>query len=165
MGRAVTGGDDRSGDPGHDRSDDARRFDELSAVVRRFDPVPDGVRAAARAAFALRSLDDDLAALVHDSQVDDDRLVGVRGGSSRTLTFEGRALTVEVDVAPGGVVVGQLVPPQPGSVDVRHRDGSVRVEADDLGRFVAEGVPPGPVSLRCHGRDAAEPTSTDWVVL
>lgn len=144
---------------------DERLEAELSALVGRFDPVPDAVRAGARSAFATRSLDDDIAELVHDSALDEQMLVGVRGGSSRQLAFEGRRLAVEIDVAPGGLVVGQLVPPQPGWIDVRHRNGTLRVEADEVGRFVADGVAAGPVSFTCRGRDVEGATSTDWIVL
>jgi hypothetical protein len=132
------------------------------------DAVPPYVTAAARASFQWAGIDRELAHLVYDSYLDgDDARAGVRGpGSARQLTFESPSLTVELEVTatPARRLVGQLVPPRPGTVEVCHRDGSFSVEADDLGRFAAERVPPGPLSLRC-AEHSARPVATDWVLI
>lgn len=62
-------------------------------------------------------------------------------------------------------VVGQLVPPQRGRIDVRHRRGTLSVTADEVGRFVAHDVVPGPVSLHCAGTAGEGAITTDWVVI
>ncbi len=137
----------------------------------RLDPVPLDAVAAARSSFAWRTLDSELAALRYDSLVDDQALVGIRSAEPppRLLTFEAPALTVEVEAAPNGShrrLIGQLVPPQPARIDVRHPAGTIPVEADDLGRFAVDDVPPGPVSLYVEGLgDNAVAVTTDWFLV
>lgn len=153
-------------------TDDELETDEevlarLTGLAARLDPVPADVAAAARASLAWARVASELADLVYDSAVDDGELVGVRGGG-RQLTFEGPGLTVEIEVAPGGGrLVGQLVPPQAAQIEVRHLGGSLNLESDALGRFSAERISPGPVSLRCRASDTAAwpPTATDWVAI
>jgi hypothetical protein len=145
--------------------DDEQLLVELRAALDGADPIPERVRAAARDAFAWRTIDAELAALSYDSLLDDKELAGVRSGAdaARMLTFEAADLTVEIEVERGRLI-GQLVPPQPGEVEVRHAGGSLTVQADEVGRFVAEPVPRGPFSLRCRTA-AAIAIVTDWIVL
>lgn len=146
----------------------------LIAAVRRHDPVPPSVLEAARAAFAWRTIDADLAELEYDSLFDAPTLVGVRGlPGPRLVTFEAADVCVEVEVHEvGGLrrLIGQIVPPQPGIVTVRYKDGNAGVDADDLGRFQVPDVSAGPVSLQCRlAPDADGPgervVETEWVVL
>lgn len=147
---------------------DALLLDMLRSVVVRADPVPAAVEGAARASYAWRTIDAELAELAYDSLLDDDRLVGVRSGDApRTLTFEGPAFSVELEVAEEGAkrrLLGQLVPPRPGRIEVRHSGGLLTLGADEVGRFSAAGVIAGPVSLRCR-LDGVEgpPLETAWV--
>lgn len=135
------------------------------------DAVPIETMAAAKASYALYTLDAELAELTFDSEREDDRmLAGVRAAeeSVRLLTFESAALTVEVEAVAEGTrrrIVGQLVPPQRGHLEIRHAEGTLSVEADDLGRFTADDVPPGPVSLHCRGERATVAVATDWIVV
>ena len=71
---------------------------------------------------------------------------------------------MELEVGPASID-GQLVPPQPGRVEVRHPDGSLTVAADDLGHFRVEEVLHGPVSLRCQPDVGAVPTVTSWIII
>jgi hypothetical protein len=143
----------------------------LAAAADRYDRVPADVVAAGKGSFTWRTVDSDLAALAYDSLLDEAPMAGARGTAGaepRTLTFEAPDLTVEVEVEAGGTrtIVGQLVPGQPGDVEVRHPHGSLRVEADEVGVFRATGIPPGPVSLLCRTRRRPETVvETDWVVL
>ena len=147
---------------------DEQLLGTLRSVAAHRDPVPASVHAAARASFRWAGLDKELAHLVYDSYLDgDDARAGVRGpGAARQLTFESPALTVELEVTATASrrLVGQLVPSGPATVEVRHRDGSFEVTADDLGRFAAERVPAGPMSLRCidAGRQSV---ATDWILI
>ena len=149
---------------------DARLLHALRAVAGSADPVPPAVVQAARDSFTWRTIDAELAELAYDSLLDDALLVGVRGGDGpRSLTFETADVVVEVEVLDAGEhrrLLGQLVPPRPAEIQVRHSGGLVTVDADEVGRFTAAGVAPGPVSLRCRvaGTDAA-PVETPWVVV
>jgi hypothetical protein len=147
-----------------DTRDDDALLRELHVLFEDIDPVPPEVTAAAVASLTWRTIDAELAELVDDSVLSSSP--GIRSsGGPRLVTFEAPELSVVVEVAEIGSVrhlLGQLVPPQAGEVDIRHPSGSTTVQADELGRFTVEGVPGGPVSLVCRlgsGRDVA----TSWV--
>jgi len=135
---------------------------ELRAWADAYDAVPADDLAGARSALAWRTFDAELAELVGDSAGHEG--AAVRGARAPALlTFEAAELAMEVGVyANGGHqrLLGQLIPPAPGVVEVRHRGGTVSVPADDVGRFTARGVERGPVRLRCSsGPNLVE---TDW---
>jgi hypothetical protein len=135
-----------------DQGDDGLLRD-LGELVRRVDPVPPDVTLSARSALALRRLDADLAELLYDSALDADALAGVRSATtaSRLLTFEASGVTVEVEVAAEGErrrLVGQIVPPGEARLIIRQTSGERETSADALGRFAAEDVAAGPVSIR-----------------
>jgi hypothetical protein len=146
--------------------------DELIAELRRVaglaDPVPERVLHAARGSFAWRTIDAELAQLAYDSAVDAD-LAAVRGpGESRLLTFDAPEVSIELEVTETDGerrLEGQLVPPQPATVEIRHQGGSVTAEADELGRFSAAALARGPVSLVCRLHGQANAIVTDWLVL
>lgn len=142
---------------------------ELQSLVRRADPLPEGVLASARACLTWRTIDEELAELGFDSVLEGKELVGARGDDSfRLLMFTAADLTIEAEVIDDGPrrrLVGQLVPPGSGVVEVRHAGGITRVEADDLGRFMAEDLAAGPVSLRCRFDATGRHVSTEWVAI
>lgn len=47
-------------------------------------------------------------------------------------------------------LTGQLIPRQSAVVDIRHGQGVITVKADTLGRFSADEVPFGRISLHCR---------------
>lgn len=146
-------------------------MDRLRDLANRVDPPPETVREGARWAFSWRTADVELAELEYDSSVEAPELAGVRAtDSARLLTFHIPLAGVEVEVSGHGsqrMLIGQLVPAQEARIDVRHRDGVTQVTADELGRFTAEGVPAGPVSLRCTLQVDGDTrvVDTDWVTL
>ncbi|MQA77450.1 MAG: hypothetical protein GEV10_03035 [Streptosporangiales bacterium] len=140
----------------------------LRSAFGAADPVPHHALDAALASLSWRDPDSALAELVGDSLTDP---AGVRNRSDtgpRLLTFEGDHLVVEVEVSDlGGAhrLLGQLVPPQPAEVEVRWRGGSLRAAADQLGRFRAASVPPGPISISCRLTEPSRLVSTSWVTV
>lgn len=159
--------------PSHDDLTDpeARLLSELSGHFTRTDPVPDAVRDAAYAAIELRNLDAQLAQLLRDTALDDEKeLAGVRGPSAtRSLTFAvGEERYVEVDVESPGelrVLTGYVVPASGGTIAVEHTGGAaLEGLIDDGGRFAVESVPSGPVRLRI-AVDGAPPIVTEWLTL
>jgi hypothetical protein len=148
--------------------DDGALVDELRRVVGVADPVPERVLESARGSFSWRTIDAELAALSHDSMLEARGEAVVRSSdAARTLTFEAPDVSVEVEVtAAGGErrLLGQLVPPQGASIEVRHGGGTAAVDADELGRFAVDGVAAGPVSLVCRLADARA-IATEWLVL
>ena len=149
------------------RDDDAM-VEDLARIAALVDPPPAGVAAAARAAFAWRTADVELAELVYDSWLDDQALTGVRSTSGpHRFTFAADGLTLEVEVVEGAGgarrLVGQLVPPGPGAVEVRSPGGSVEVPVDRLGRFSVAAPDAAHLSLRCRS-EGSKVIDTAWVV-
>jgi hypothetical protein len=107
----------------------------------------------------------------HDARpaelVPDDSVV--RGGPEwRQLSFRASGLTIELEITGGGDsrrLLGQLIPRQPAVVEIRHGQGLITVEADPLGRFSADEVPFGQVSLRCRLGSDQSPVVTGWISL
>lgn len=120
------------------------------------------VAAAGRAAWTWRTVDAELAELTRDSARTGDGFALQRDGSAvRTLVFEGSTGSVEVQVD-GNRLVGQLVPPVPGRVQLSTPDGpGPVVQADDIGCFALD-LPDGrPWRLRCT-RDT-DALVTAWI--
>lgn len=155
---------------GEHEEDDAcsALLERLKTIASFVEKPPADVIAAARSAFGWRTSDLELAELVYDSWLDDQALAGIRAtGAPRRLTFEAPDLTldVEVEVVEGGAcqLVGQVLPARPGIVEVRHREHSLSVPVDRLGRFSVQQLPAGHISLRCRPEGAAT-VDTAWVV-
>jgi hypothetical protein len=164
---------DERDDARHDEAgpDDARLEDELRVLAARHEPVPERLLQAAIDAYAWRTVDAELAELVFDSQADQEVAELVRGRQpDRLLSFQAADLTIEIEVIAQGSsrsLMGQLDPPQLAMVEIRRGDQAVTLTTDDLGRFSAESLPAGPVSLRCGlaAADAASFVVTDWVAI
>jgi hypothetical protein len=77
----------------------------------------------------------------------------------------GQDLSIEVEVDSSGdgcVLVGQVFPAGASAVEVQvGSGGSTEVPVDELGRFVVEPVPRGPVRLRVE--HAGRAVQTTWV--
>ncbi len=146
-------------------SSDEELLTELRRALREAEPVPQGVLDAAKAVFAWRTVDAELAALAYDSAVHED-LSAVRSESAsvRTMTFESGSLVVELGVTEGGLV-GQVVPPQPYSLVLRRPEHAPEpVPVDGLGCFRIEPLPGGPFSLLIRTPQDVV-VATDWVTL
>ena len=70
---------------------------ELRAAVAEADLVTDRQREAARAAFTWRTVDAELAELLHDSALEAPRCAAA-GDAARTLSFASGELTLEVEI-------------------------------------------------------------------
>lgn len=143
-------------------------FERLVSMLRTTEPVPAEVFRQAEAAYAWRDVTASIAMLEYDSAIDDDGLARVRGrGSERLLRFTGPAATVHLSVIDGGQrLVGRLVPPGSGTVELRHPGGAITTDVDQLGRFLFEASFRGAVSLRCTPRDGSAPIfETEWVTI
>lgn len=141
---------------GHDQMPDDPLLEELRQLFNRLDPVPERVDEGARAAFAWRTIDAELAELTRDSAVEhgaEPALVRAEGGP-RLLSFESERFTLELEVTsetPQRLrLLGQIVPAARAEIEVQQESGTVSTEADDLGRFLIEGLNPGPARLRCR---------------
>lgn len=135
--------------------DDDQLLRALRQAVSSEDPTPPEILGAARAVFTWRTVDAELADLVHDSAAGPPELAGMRAEEAelRTLSFEAPGLTIELGVSPGALL-GQLVPAQPATVTLRHDDGTTLVVAADAdGCFRIAPQPAGLFTLTCDTAD------------
>lgn len=92
-----------------DKLDDDALMALLDEAVKEADAVPDRRREAARAAFTWRSVDDELAELLHDSALDAGAAVRSGGAAGpRSLAFGRSGLTLEVEVD-GDQLLGEVI--------------------------------------------------------
>jgi hypothetical protein len=141
---------------------DATTEAELRALFGRMDPVPQLLEDGARAAFTWRSVDEELAELMRDSAEAEAEELGslVRGGHGpRQLSFESPRLGIELEVTATGPrerrLEGQLLPPASATVTVeRPGEDGLSVQADELGRFVLDGLRAGVMRLHIALRSA-----------
>ncbi len=129
----------------------------LGEALRTPDPTPPEVLDAARAVYTWRTVDAELAELVHDSRVETPALAGLRAEQTelRTLSFAAPGLTVELGVSPTALL-GLLVPPGPAEVTLR-LDGEATsiVPVDEDGCFRIAPPPAGLFSLTCEVADGS----------
>ena len=144
--------------------------DELLAALREAlrarEAVPPHFVAAAKSAFAWRTIDSELAQLTYDSSRDPEYQPSLRAeaASIRALTFTSAHLTIEVEVTRDSLL-GQIIPAQHGVVRIQPRDGTeTTVPADEIGCFAIRPIPSRPFRLYCQtagGTDAL----TGWITL
>jgi hypothetical protein len=126
--------------------------------------VPDAVLTAARAAFELRTLDAELAALIYDSRTDEHLLAGTRAAEApRVLVFRTGEATLEVEFADGRLL-GQIDPAAGGTVSLVSPQGRLEAEVDDSGCFSIAGDFTGMIRVCLH--NGGEPKLvTEWAWL
>jgi len=144
---------------------DRQLLDQVRAALDEADPVPDTVVDAAKGSLTWLTVDAELAALAEDTDLS---ATGVRsGGEARVLTFECSTgvVVVEITAYEGQRrIVGHA--DRPAQLVIRHRGGAIELDTDEHGRFRAEGVEAGPVSLRCAFLDSPQtPIVTSWVLV
>ncbi|WGX97065.1 carboxypeptidase-like regulatory domain-containing protein [Nocardioides sp. L-11A] len=150
------------------------RDDDLMALlgdaVAEEAAVSDRRRTAARAAFTWRSIDAELAELLHDSALDAGAAVRSDGEDSRTLSFGHSGLTLELELD-GEALLGQVIAPGgaadttvPASVLLERPDADARsAVAEASGFFRFEGVRPG--TARFVVEQGGWSLTTPWVTL
>ena len=160
--------DDSTDDPREDPDlltpADDDLLDVLGHALRVADPVPGNVLDGARAAFAWRTIDTELAELVFDSSQESS---DVRAeAAKRQITFRAPGVEIEVTVVENGTrrLVGQLVPPAMLTVELAGDDEVRSAESDQFGRFTFDAVEPGPVRLVVLGADGTPIVQTEWIL-
>ncbi|MEV0596740.1 hypothetical protein [Nonomuraea cavernae] len=149
------------------RWSDDRLLDELASAMRAAEEIPREVVEAARAAFAWRDIDDELARLAYDSEVDGEPAGALTRSESaplRAMTFVCRSLTIELEVA-GDALIGQVVPSQVADIHVRVLSGvTATVRTDEVGGFAIRPIPDHPFHLQCRTSDGIS-VATSWITL
>lgn len=143
--------------------------DRVMSLLRRAldesDPVPIDVVDFAKAALAWRSIDAELAELSYDSSREQ-APAGVRStATARMLSFETGDWLADLEYsAATGRLMGQVEPARILTVELHLGGSVVATDADELGRFVFDGVLPGPIALVFRLSDD-EAVKTEWVVI
>jgi hypothetical protein len=138
--------------------------DELLAALRDAlvpDDVPQAFVEAGKAAFSWRTIDAELAELTFDSALEP---LAIRSESAvlRSLTFASDGWTIELELTPDAVL-GQLDPPEPGTVSARDDAGKlVSSDIDELGFFALRPPPDTPYRLVCSTASGTT-ILTGWV--
>ncbi|GHJ43441.1 hypothetical protein Cs7R123_07830 [Catellatospora sp. TT07R-123] len=148
-----------------DDDDDGWLLEALAQAARQCDPLPDSSFRVAAGAFALRSLDADLADLTFDTLAEAGQPVR-SSAQPRLLTFQHGPFTIELELTGTGSahhLIGQVLPAGPARLDIRAGARTVAVAADELGRFACADLPPGPLSVRLYA--AGHDIVTDWVTV
>lgn len=143
--------------------------DELMASLRRIaddvDAAPELVTESARAAFSTRHLDDELAELLHDSELVSSHGVRDAQPGPRLLSFEVGDVSLEIQLeevqgqlAVRGIAVGTV-----GEAEIETTTSGPRTAPiDDKGWFRVDGLPSEPLRIRVHGADGTSVT-TGWI--
>lgn len=151
----------------HDGLDlDAMSDDELMAMlgdaVAESTAVPDARRAAAQAAFTWRSVDEELAELLHDSALEAGAAVRSTAAAVRTLSFARDGLTLEVEVDGDDLLVE--VVGAPGATVLLQRPAAEDVAAvADAAGFARFDAVAGSVRFTVTAGDRS--LTTPWVTL
>lgn len=134
----------------------------LGKALHGSDEVPPEWREAAQAAYAWRTVDEELLAMTHDSALEAG--AAVRGVEPRTVAFGGGGgLSLEVELS-GRQIMGQITSPGSSEVIFESVDGRVRqAPTDDSGFFSLVGEDHGLVRFALHADDKRY--VTEWIVL
>ncbi len=133
----------------------------LAEVLAVDEPIREDVAAAIEhEAFALRRVDDELAALLYDTGLE--ATAGVRGGDGpRGLSFAAAGHELDVELHPDDTMIGRVSPPDL-EVSVEGPAGTVALHPDRLGRFTAD-VPAGRLRFVLAAAASAARVVTPWI--
>jgi hypothetical protein len=138
--------------------DDDGLLAALAEVLAADEPLfADTAAMVEQEAFAFRRVDAELADLLYDTAVEEE--AGVRGGGPRSLSFALAGHELDVELRPDDTIVGRVSPPDV-EVVVEGPEGTVALQLDRLGRFIA--AVPGS-RLRFLLSAAAQRIVTPWI--
>ena len=137
----------------------------LGEAMKARAAVPAWFAETGRNAYAWHNIDAELAQLTYDSRTDADAMAAARSETAtiRALTFTSAHLSIELEVA-NGSLFGQVVPPQPGTLETRTKAGMTTSPVDETGFFTVAPIPPAPFLLRFGTTDGAY-VMTGWITL
>lgn len=151
----------------HTDDPDMALLDELRRVIDTVEGVPSDSTEVARAALGWRSLDAELAELIHDSAVDESQLL-VRGDHDglRVLSFANDEVRIDVEFS-NGQLVGQVDPPEAAIIELYRGDSEPVASAstDEFGAFTVSEVGSGPLAIVCRAADGRWSVQTSWTAL
>jgi hypothetical protein len=147
-----------------DEREDDQLLEALRQSLRARRAVPQAFIQTAQNAYAWHNIDAELAFLTYDSTQCLAASVRSETASIRALTFTSPHLAIELEIG-DQAVLGQIIPPQPATIQVRTQAGAAAtVPADDLGCFTISQPPATPFRLHCQASDGTN-ALTGWITL
>jgi len=145
--------------------DDEQLLGALREARQARQAVPSWFVAMGKNAYAWHNIDAELAQLTYDSQADAEQLALVRSetASIRALTFTSARLSLELEVGADSLL-GQVIPPQAGTVETYTRAGLTASPVDESGFFDVAPIPASPFRLRFRTAGGAD-VVTGWITL
>ena len=145
--------------------DDEELLAALGEALRAREAVPEWFVETGKNAYAWHNIDAELAQLTYDSLGDRERAAAVRSetASIRALTFTSARLSIELEVTEGSLV-GQIIPPRAGTLEVHTTAGVASSLMDEIGCFAVTPIPNSPFRLRCRTEDGTD-VLTGWITL
>ena len=147
--------------------DDEELLAALGEAVKARQAVPEWFVETGKNAYAWHNIDAELAQLTYDSDSDADRGVAAavrsEAASIRALTFTSARLSIELEVASDSLV-GQIIPPRAGTLEVHTTGGVTSSPVDEIGYFAVTPIPASPFRLRCRTEDGTD-VLTGWITL
>ena len=146
--------------------DDDRLLGALSQALKARRAVPSWFIETGKNAFAWHNIDAELAQLTYDSNEDRREAAVTRSetASIRALTFTSAHLSLELEVT-GNSLLGQLLPPRAGTLEIHTRAGEISTTGvDEIGCFSVDPIPDSPFRLRCHTADGTN-VLTGWITI
>lgn len=145
-------------------TDDDELMQRLRRIAGEVDAPTELVDETARAAYSTRRLDEELADLLHDSDLATPQLVRGAGGA-RSLSFETVAVSLELQIeqADGLITVSGVVSGASGEVTVESTSGPTHTAAIDAnGLFRIANLPAGALRVHVTATDGSGVT-TRWI--
>jgi hypothetical protein len=147
--------------------DDEELLVALGEAMRARASVPEWFVETGKNAYAWHNIDAELAQLTYDSDSDTGRsraaAVRSEAASIRALTFTSARLSIELEVGEGSLI-GQIIPPRAGTLEVHTTAGVTSSPVDEIGCFAVAPIPNSPFRLRCRTEDGAD-VLTGWITL
>jgi hypothetical protein len=145
--------------------DDEELLAALGEAVKARQAVPEWFVETGKNAYAWHNIDAELAQLTYDSDGDRGVAAAVRSeaASIRALTFTSARLSIALGVASDSLM-GQIIPAQPGTLEVHTTGGVTSSPVDEIGCFAVAPIPASPFRLRCRTEDGAD-VLTGWITL
>jgi hypothetical protein len=145
-------------------SSDDELMERLRRIAQAIDAPPELVAETAHAAFATRRLDEELATLLHDSELASPQQVRGAPAGLRSLAFETAAvdLQLQIEMAAGTVTLSGVVSGATGDATIETAAASYTAGIDNRGWFRVGDMPPGAVRVHVTAADGTR-VATSWI--
>jgi hypothetical protein len=144
-------------------SDDDTLLAALRQAMRAREAVPTWFVETGKNAYAWHNIDAELAELTYDSHSDEQMAAATRSetASIRAFIFTSAHLSIELEVTEDSLL-GQIIPPRAGTLQINTKAGTITTTVDELGFFAVEPKPDSSFRLRCRTADGAD-IMTGWI--